>query len=104
MPRKHRVEVSRAAQRDLLGHYWYIAGDSVSAARRWLSEFHRRLRTLNRFPFRCPLIPEAEELGAEYRHLLYGPYRAIYRVDRDRVFVVRVLHGAQLLDRETFGF
>jgi toxin ParE1/3/4 len=44
------------------------------------------------------VIPEATELGREYRQLSYGRYRTIFRVDGRVVWIVRVLHGAQLLE------
>jgi plasmid stabilization system protein ParE len=49
-------------------------------------------------PLRHEVIPEAREIGVEYRHTLSGPYRTIYRVEKERVIVVRVIHGARLLD------
>lgn len=42
--------------------------------------------------------PEASELDVEYRHLIDAPYRTIFRVSRSRVIIIRVIHGAQLLD------
>jgi len=97
--RRHRVEVSEAAKHDLSQHFNYIGSGSVDAAKRWLSEMERRILSLERFPRRCPVIPEARKLGVEYRHLLYGAYRAIYRIEGPTVLVVRVLHGAQLLGK-----
>ena len=47
---------------------------------------------------RCPIIPEALELRIEYRHLVNAPYRTIFRIVGFRVIIVRVIHGAQLLD------
>jgi len=37
-------------------------------------------------------------MGERYRHLLFGHYRAVFRIAGDRVIVMRVLHGARLLD------
>jgi plasmid stabilization system protein ParE len=54
--------------------------------------------SLGRWPRRCPVIPEAPEFAVEYRHLVDGPYRTIFRVAGSRVIILRVIHGAQLLD------
>ncbi len=49
-------------------------------------------------PKRHEVIPEARELGVEYRHALIGKYRTIYRIEGQRVLIIRVIHGARLLD------
>ncbi len=55
-------------------------------------------------PARCPVIPEADELGHPVRHLLYGRRTGVYRVIFDiqevseegpRVRVLRIWHGAR---------
>jgi plasmid stabilization system protein ParE len=56
-------------------------------------------RTLKQFPESHEIIPENADIGEEYRHLIYGNYRVIYRVTRDRVVVVRIIHAARLLER-----
>jgi plasmid stabilization system protein ParE len=43
------------------------------------------------------------ELDAEYRHLVNAPYRTIFRLVGSRVIIVRVIHGAQLLDLDILG-
>jgi toxin ParE1/3/4 len=57
-------------------------------------------RSLRSLPHRCEVIPEAEELGLEHRHLIYGNYRMIYRVEGKRVRVLRVIHAARRLTRQ----
>ncbi len=47
---------------------------------------------------RCPIIPESQELGKECRHILYGNYRTIFRMEGSRVIIMRVIHGDRLLD------
>jgi plasmid stabilization system protein ParE len=49
-------------------------------------------------PTRCEIIPEAEEVGIEYRHVIFGQYRTIFRIVEKSVIVLRVIHGARLLD------
>jgi len=48
-------------------------------------------------------VPENELLGATYRHLLYGNYRTIFKIVGSRVIILRVLHGARLLDTGILG-
>ncbi|MBI3272449.1 MAG: type II toxin-antitoxin system RelE/ParE family toxin [Planctomycetes bacterium] len=101
MAARYRVEVTATAYSDLRSILDFISEDSPAAAVRWLEEMERGILSLERFPLRCPVVPEAEELGHPYRHLLFGNYRAILRVEERVVWVLRVLHGAQLLDTST---
>ena len=98
MPTKFRVRISRGAQRDIDEIWTFIARDSVSEANKFISQLESQLKTLRRFPERCPLIPEKLIWGTRYRHLLYGKYRSIFRVEGRIVRVVRVVHGTRLLD------
>ena len=59
-----------------------------------------QIGTLEVFPGHCPLAPENEFLGTPYRHLLFGNYRTVFKVIRARVIILRVIHGARLLDTE----
>ena len=101
MPKRYRVEITRSAERDALGIYHYIERDSPARAAQWFAEMERQIRTLSQLPKRCPVIPEADDIGVEYRHLVSGPYRTIFRIEGTTVWVVRVLHGVQLLDTST---
>ena len=101
MPRRHRVEVTRAAERDIIGIYEYMADRSPAADLRWFAEIERQARTLSRYPKRCPVIPEADDIGVEYRHLIWNHYRTVFRMQGATVYVVRVIHGAQLLETGT---
>ena len=47
------------------------------------------------------MIPEADDIGAEYRHLIWGQYRTVFRIEGGKVYVVRVMHSAQLLETGT---
>ncbi len=97
MPRKYRVDIAAAAQRDVSEIHAHIAADAPAAARRWRAEVRRQIASLEQFPLRAPLIPEAAALGVSYHQLLHGQYRTIFRIEDDRVIIVRVIHGARLL-------
>ena len=101
MPARFQVEISRRAERDIDEIWTFIAEDNLNAADRLVLQLEKQLRTLERFPERSPLIPENELLGARYRHLIYGKYRTVFRVSGKTVYVVRVIHGARLLDTST---
>ncbi len=76
----------------------YIAQDKPDAAPAFVLRLEEQIRTLERFPERAPLVPENGLLGTAYRHLLDGNYRTIFKIFGSRVIILRVLHGARLLD------
>ena len=58
-----------------------------------------KIRSLKSMPQRHEVIPEAQDLGVDYRHIISGNYRTIYRINEDWVIVLRVIHAARLLDQ-----
>jgi plasmid stabilization system protein ParE len=63
----------------------------------WFRSLIAAIFTLEEFPTRCPLIPEANEFQFELRHLIYQSHRIIFRVDEQRktVIVLRIYHGSR---------
>jgi toxin ParE1/3/4 len=98
--KKYLVEITATAKADIRGIREHIAADNPKAANRWAANVERLVNGLEDRPFSYEVIPEAADLGMPYRHKLFGNYRIIYRVEGDRVLVLRVFHGAQLLKPE----
>jgi prevent-host-death family protein len=83
-------------------------GLSLSAdSRRWIPRsgplyngLEEAIYTLERFPRRCPVAPEARKAKRPMRHLLYGAkphaYRVLYEIDEPNkaVHVLTIRHGA----------
>lgn len=99
---KYRVEITRVAEFDVREIFEYISRDNKTAAAEWVEEIEQQIDTLEVFPRRCPVIPEAQELGEEYRHLIYGNYRTIFRIEGPKVIIMRVIHSARLLELRMF--
>lgn len=102
MPAKYRVRVTRTAERDIEGVWSFTAQDSPENAESFICRLEEQIETLENFPDRCPPIPENELLGTQYRHLIFGNYRTIFRVEKKSVYVLRVIHGSRLLDTSMF--
>ncbi len=98
MTKTYKPEITATAEADVTEIWEYISHDNADAATAFILRLENSIDTLENFPERCPRIPETHLLGGEYRHLLLGQYRIIFRIDGDRVIVKRVLHGARLLD------
>ena len=98
MPKKYRVDITATAEADTAALWDYIAQDNPDAATAFILRLEEQISSLERYPERCPLIPENELLGTAYRHLLFGNYRTIFKIVGARVIILRVVHGARLLD------
>lgn len=99
---KYRVEITKVAESDIWHIFRYIASDNGAASKRLITELEAQIDSLEQFPLRCPVIPESQDLGREYRHIIYGNYRTIFRIEGSRVIIMRVIHVARLLDLRIF--
>ena len=98
MTKRYKVNLTQLAQKDLEHIYYYIAADSIKNATNFLLELEKKIYSLDTFPERHPLIAENEFFATSYRHLICKKYRVIYRVSEKVVFILRVIHGAMLLE------
>ena len=101
MPTRFRVRISETAERDVDEIWTFISQDSLEAAAGFILRLEERVSKLEAFPSRCPLIPENDLIGTEYRHLIYGDYRMIFRIEAQTVYVLRIIHSSRLLDATT---
>lgn len=76
----------------------YIAADSATYARRMVDRLTRRTKQITEFPLLGGKVMEYD--SDDIREVLEGSYRIIYRVLPDRVDIVAIIHGAQLLPPE----
>lgn len=84
------------AQAHLDSIYQHIAADSPIYALRMVDKLTRRSQQIGDFPLSGRVVPEYEEY--KVREVIEPPYRIIYRLaPDDRVDVLAVIHGAQLL-------
>jgi plasmid stabilization system protein ParE len=102
MKASFRVEIAARAEVDMGAIHDHIAQDSKQRARKWLRGALAAARSLRSLPERFEVIPEADSLDLDYRHLLFGNYRIFYRVEERRVRVMRVIHAARQLTAEMF--
>ena len=94
----YRVVTTRAAERDIAETIEYIARDKRQAAARWADGILNGIEQLERFPERAAVIPESMFSREEYRHLVRGNYRIIFRIEGRKVLILRVIHAARLLE------
>jgi len=66
------------------------AGRAV--ARKFIQNIKNRVKILRRQPFVCMAQPQ---FGQDIRRMVVKPYLVFYHVQKETVFIVRVLHGAR---------
>jgi len=103
VPAKFSVDITPSAETDIAEIWDYIAQDSPANADALVLALEEQIASLEKFPERCSRIPENEILGTSYRHLIHGSYRTIFRIAGSSVVILRVIHGARLLDTSLFS-
>lgn len=71
----------------------YIAQFNPVRSESFVDELLARCMTLSDMPLRFALMPRYEKYAL--RHFSYGNYAVYYRVEDERIEIVRILHGAQ---------
>ena len=89
MPRKRPISFAVSAVDDLEAiRAWYIEREVPEVGERLLREVIAAVERLADFPESGRVVPE---LGvARLREVIHPPFRIVYRVDKDRVRIVRV--------------
>ena len=73
----------------------YIAQDKPSAAGKWVDAVFSKIEQLESFPDLGRVVPEIA--NNQFRELIYGNYRIIYRIRQNQVAILTVRHGKQRL-------
>ena len=97
MTTNYNVNITKTAEIDIEEIWQYILNDSIPNAKKFIRALEGKIHTLEKFPQRCPVIPESELLGLKYRHLVIGNFRIIYKLEKNIVNVMRAVHSARLL-------
>ncbi|HNW27404.1 MAG TPA: type II toxin-antitoxin system RelE/ParE family toxin [Spirochaetota bacterium] len=100
MPRSlYTVFWTETAHDDLEGIINYISLNTVENAVAILYKIKEKAETLYSFPDRGRIVPELKFHGIEhYRELILNPWRIIYKIDNNRVYVLSVLDGRRNLE------
>ena len=96
MKKAFAVIWSATAAKDLTELMEYIANDNPIIAYEKFLEIKKRAQSLYAFPERGRIVPELQEQGIyQYRELLIAPWRIVYRISRNSVYVLSVLDSRQ---------
>jgi plasmid stabilization system protein ParE len=73
----------------------YIAQDKPSAAVKWINTIFSKVEPLSSSPEMGRIVPEIE--NNQFREIIYGNYRIIYRIEKKRISILTIRHGNQIL-------
>ncbi|MBN2267743.1 MAG: type II toxin-antitoxin system RelE/ParE family toxin [Candidatus Babeliaceae bacterium] len=76
----------------------YIAQDKPSAAEKWINTVFSKVEKLKSSPEIGRVVPEIR--NDQFRELIYGNYRIIYRIEKKRISILTIRHGKQILPIE----
>jgi len=96
MPRKRTITFAEAAVKDLESiRNWYVDQQVPAVGEKLLREIISQIERLGAFPQSGRIVPEFGIVNL--REIIYPPFRIIYRLDANRVRVVRVWRSERLL-------
>ncbi len=76
----------------------YIVQDKPSAAEKWINKVFSKVEQLKSSPQIGRVVSEIR--NDQFRELIYGNYRMIYRIERARISILTIRHGKQILPIE----
>lgn len=96
MPRKRAISFAASAVNDLEQiRAWYLKLEAPEVGERLLQEVIAAVERLASFPESGRVVPE---FGLpRLREVIHPPFRIVYRLDKDRVRIVRVWRSERLL-------
>jgi len=94
MKKSFEVLWAAVAEKDLLGIVDFIAEDNPGIALEILNKIKSGTAKLDHSPKRGRIVPELLKQGLSlYREIVIKPWRVIYRIEQDKVYVVSVIDG-----------
>ena len=73
----------------------YIAQDKPSAAENWINTVFSKVEKLKSAPEIGRIVPEIR--NDQFRGLIYGNYRIIFRMEKKQISILTIRHGMQIL-------
>jgi toxin ParE1/3/4 len=73
----------------------YIARDKPTAAGKWIDTIFSKVEQLRSFSELGRIVPEINE--NQFRELIFGNYRIIYRIENKQISILTIRHGKQIL-------
>ena len=96
MNKIYKVKWTSNAKEDLLNIVAYIKKDSPTNAREIYLKIKKKANSSNFFPLKGRVVPELQKEGITmYRELISSPWRIMYKVDSDTIYIMAIFDSRQ---------
>lgn len=96
MSQTYKIQWTLNAKSDLLSIIEYIKKDSSSNANEVYQKIKKVAHSSNFFPLKGRVVPELQKEGITlYREVIASPWRIIYKVGNDMVYIMAILDSRQ---------
>jgi plasmid stabilization system protein ParE len=96
MPKKRPITFAESAFRDIEAiRAWYAEQNVASVGERVIREIISSVERLAHFPESGRIVPEFE--NPNLREVIHPPFRIVYRLEENKVKIVRVWRSEKLL-------
>ena len=96
MPQKRDITVAASAVRDMEEiRVWYAGQQVPETGERILAEIIARIERHSEFPENGRVVPEFGIVTL--REIIFPPFRIVYRIDKSRIGIVRIIRSERLL-------
>lgn len=96
MSETYTLKWTTNAKDDLLNIVSYIKKDSLSIANDIYQKIRKKAHSSNFFPLKGRVVPELQKEGITlYREVIASPWRIIYKVGTDTVYIMAILDSRQ---------
>lgn len=92
----YKLQWTTNAKNDLLDIVEYIKKDSPNNAKSIYLKIKEKAKSSNFFPMKGRMVPELQKEGITlYREVITAPWRVIYQVDIDTVYIMAIIDSRQ---------
>ncbi|MDA3908131.1 MAG: type II toxin-antitoxin system RelE/ParE family toxin [Sulfurimonas sp.] len=96
MSKTYKLQWTKNARDDLLNIVAYIKKDSPLIANEIYLKIRAKVKISNFFPLKGRVVPELQKEGITlYREVVTSPWRIIYKVGNDTVYIMAILDSRQ---------
>jgi len=95
----YKLKWTKNAKDDLLNIVAYIKEERPSIANDIYQKLRKKAHSSNFFPLKGRIVPELQKEGiSTYRELIESPWRIIYKVGDDTVYIMAIFDSRQNLE------
>jgi toxin ParE1/3/4 len=97
---KYKIVWTRSAEQDLNQIIEYILdNEDINNAKKIYEKMKSRIKLLGENPEQGRVVPELQSLKIKiYREVIITPWRIIYKIDNNKVYILLVIDGRRNLE------